>query len=477
MTLTYGNHGYKKTRLKMFINKFIGDKKFYKRALKVAVPIMIQNGISNFVSLLDNIMIGQVGTEKMSGVAIVNQLMFVLYLGLFGALAGPGIYGAQFFGSGNHEGVRQSFRYKLYISLSLVAIGILVFMTCGDSLMTLYLSEEVETAQSADMVLLHGHDYLMVMLIGLVPFAIEEVYASTLRECGQTRVPMVAGLIAVAVNLCLNYVLIFGKFGFPELGVTGAAIATVISRFVQALIVVVWTHRNTVKMQFASGLYKKLGISGDLAWKITIKGMPLMVNELLWSAGMAVLNQCYSRRGLDAVAGLNIASTFNNLFNVVFIAMGSAVAILVGQLLGAGELKEARDTDTKLIAFSVASSALLGIVLFMLAPVFPELYNSEDSVKELASGFIRISAICMPLYAFMHASYFTLRTGGKTFVTFLFDSVFLWGISIPTAFIISRYTGMAVLMMFFCIQMIDLIKCVIGFILVKKGVWIQNLVK
>ena len=458
-------------------NKFIGDKKFYGRVLKVAVPIMIQNGISNFVNLLDNIMIGQVGTEKMSGVAIVNQLMFVLYLGLFGALAGPGIYGAQFFGSGNHEGVRHSLIYKIYISLALVGIGILVFITAGESLMTLYLSEEVETAQSADMVLKYGKDYMLVMLFGLVPFAIEEAYASTLRECGQTRVPMLAGLAAVAVNLCLNYVLIFGKLGFPELGVTGAAIATVISRFVQSAIVVIWTHRHTGKMKFAAGLYKTLKIPSDLAKKITVKGLPLMANELLWSAGMAVLNQCYSRRGLDAVAGLNIASTFNNLFNVVFIAMGSAVAIMVGQLLGAGELKEARETDTRLIAFSVGSSVLMGAILFLLSPVFPEFYNSEDTVKELACGFIRISAVCMPLYAFMHASYFTLRTGGKTFVTFLFDSVFLWGISIPVAFIISRYTGMEVLMMFFCIQMIDVIKCIIGFILVKKGIWLQNLVR
>ena len=461
----------------MKANKFIGDKKFYGRVLTVAVPIMIQNGISNFVSLLDNIMIGQIGTEKMSGVAIVNQLMFVLYLGLFGALSGPGIYSAQFFGSGNHEGVRHSFRYKLYIALSLVSIGILVFLLFGENLMTLYLSEEVETAQSADMVLRYGHDYMLVMLIGLIPFAVEETYASTLRECGETRVPMVAGLVAVAVNLCGNYILIFGKFGFPELGVTGAAIATVVSRFVQAGVVVVWTHRHTIKMKFAVGLYKSLKIPREQVLKISVKGLPLMLNELLWSAGMAILNQCYSKRGLDAVAGLNIASTFNNLFNVVFIAMGSAVAIMVGQLLGAGELEEARDTDTKLITFSVASSFLMGIILFLLAGVFPELYNSEDSVKELACGFIRISAVCMPLYAFMHASYFTLRTGGKTFVTFLFDSVFLWGVSVPVAFIISRLTGMPVLMMFFCVQMIDLIKCTIGFILVKKGIWLQNLVK
>ncbi|MBR4778176.1 MAG: MATE family efflux transporter [Lachnospiraceae bacterium] len=461
----------------MKLSKFIGNKKIYSRVLTVAVPIMIQNGITNFVSLLDNIMIGRVGTEQMSGVAIVNQLMFVLYLGLFGALSGPGIFGAQFYGSGNHEGVKHSFRYKLYIALSLMCLGITVFLTYGDSLMTLYMSEEVESTQSVDLVLKFGHEYMLVMLIGLIPFAIEEVYASTLRECGETRVPMVAGLIAVFVNLCLNYLLIFGKFGFPELGVTGAAIATVISRIVQAVVVIFWTHRNTIKMKFAAGLYKSFNIPKELAWKITVKGLPLMTNELLWSAGMAVLNQRYSKRGLDAVAGLNIASTFNNLFNVVFIAMGSAVAIMVGQLLGAGELEEAKDTDTKLIAFSVGSSAVMGAILFALAPVFPELYNVEDIVKELACGFIRISAVCMPLYAFMHASYFTLRTGGKTFITFLFDSVFLWGVSVPIAVLISIYTDLPVLMMFLCIQMLDLIKCIIGFVLVKKGIWIQNLVK
>ena len=459
------------------MNKFIGDKKFYKRVLAVAVPIMIQNGISNFVSLLDNIMIGQVGTEQMSGVAIVNQLLFVLYLGIFGALAGPGIYGAQFFGSGNHEGVKHTTRYKLYICLSIVILGIVALVFFGDNLMKLYLSEEVESAQSADMVLIFGRDYLSIMLVGLIPFGIEEVYASTLRECGETRVPMVAGLVAVGVNLCFNYLLIFGKLGFPELGVKGAAIATVISRVVQMFIVIIWTHRHTFKMKFASGLYKSLKIPRQLAGKITIKGMPLMVNELLWSAGMAVLNQCYSRRGLDAVAGLNIASTFINLFNVVFIAMGSAVAIMVGQLLGAGELKEARDTDTKLIAFSVVASAVMGGILFLLSHLFPELYETETTVKELATGFMRVGAVCMPIYAFMHATYFTLRTGGKTFVTFLFDSVFLWSISTPAALILSKYTDLPVITLYLCIQMIDLIKCVIGFILVKKGVWIQNLVK
>ena len=406
------------------MSKLVGDKKFYETVLKVAVPIMIQNGITNFVSLLDNIMIGQVGTEQMSGIAIVNQLLFVFYLAIFGALSAEGIFSAQFYGKGDHEGVRHAMRLKLYVSIGLVVIGILVFLYYGDQLILLYLHDEGGTTQSLDAALGFGRQYLAVMLFGLLPFGIEEAYASTLRECGETRLPMIAGIVAVFVNLGFNYLLIFGHFGFPKLGVVGAAIATVLSRYVQMLIVICWTHLHTKQVPFAVGLYRSLSIPWNLTKKIAVKGLPLMFNEIFWASGMAVLNQCYSMRGLDAIAGLNIASTITNLFNVVFIAMGSAVSIMVGQLLGAGKMEEARDTDTKLIAFSVASCFVLGGILMLVAPLFPTFYNTTDQVKHLATGFIRIGAGCMPIYAFMHASYFTLRSGGKTFITFLFDSVF-----------------------------------------------------
>ncbi len=437
---------------------------------------MIQNGISNFVSLLDNIMIGQVGTEQMSGIAIVNQLLFVFYLGIFGALSAAGIFSAQFYGKGDHEGVRHALRFKLYVAIGIVILGILAFLAWGDQLILLYLHDEGGTTQSLDAALQYGREYLAVMLIGLLPFGIEEAYASTLRECGETRLPMMAGIVAVFVNLGFNYVLIFGHFGFPELGVTGAAIATVISRYVQLLIVFGWTHLHAERVPFAKGLYRSFSIPMDLVGKIVIKGLPLMINEILWAAGMAVLNQCYSLRGLDAVAGLNISSTITNLFNVVFIAMGSAISIMVGQLLGAGKMEEAMDTDVKLITFSVTSCIGIGAVLMLLAPLFPMLYNTSDQVRALATGFIRVGAGCMPIYAFMHASYFTLRSGGKTLITFCFDSVFLWTISTPAAYVLSRYTALPILTLYFCVQMIDLIKCAIGFVLVKKGIWLNNIV-
>lgn len=313
--------------------KFIGDKAFYKMVLAVAVPIMIQNGITNFVGLLDNIMVGQVGTEQMSGVAIVNQLLMVYNLCIFGGLAGAGIFTAQYFGQKDDEGIRHTFRYKFWMALLLTTGAIVLLGSLGENLIQMYLSGSSDGGDLAA-ALHYGKNYLQVMFIGLPAFMLVQIYVSTLRECGETVVPMKAGIAAVFVNLCLNYLLIYGKLGLPALGVVGAAVATVVSRYVEAAIVIAWTHRHKEKNPYIVGIYKTLKVPKHLVGKFFIKGAPLLINETLWSSGMAMLTQCYSVRGLSVIAGLNIANTINNVFNVVFIAMGDAVAIIIGQLLG-----------------------------------------------------------------------------------------------------------------------------------------------
>ncbi|MCI9531321.1 MAG: MATE family efflux transporter [Lachnospiraceae bacterium] len=457
------------------LTKFIGNKDFYKMVLMIAVPIMIQNGITNFVSLLDNIMIGQVGTEQMSGVAIVNQLIFVYNLCIFGGVSGAGIFTAQYFGQGNHEGVRQTMRFKLWMSAIITALTILLFWLGGTSLINAYLKGD-GSAASVAATLAHGKQYLGIMLIGLPAFAAVQMYSSTLRECGQTLLPMKAGIAAVFVNLTFNYILIYGKFGAPALGVAGAAVATVLSRYVEMLIVVLQVHRKKAEYTYAAGLYRTLKVPKNLTLQIIRKGSPLLFNETLWAAGMAMLTQCYSIRGLNVVAGLNVSNTINNVFNIVFIALGDSVAIIVGQLLGAGRMKEARDTDNKLIAFSVMCCAGVAAVMFFLSPLFPSLYNINDEARQLAQYFIMATAVFMPQNAFLHATYFTLRSGGKTIITFLFDSVFIWCVSVLLAYIFSHYTALPVVAVYVAVQLGDIIKCTIGFLLVKKGVWLQNIV-
>ena len=436
------------------MKKYIGDKRFYRMVLAVVVPIMIQNGITNFVSLLDNIMVGQVGTEQMSGVAIANQLIFVFNLCIFGAVSGAGIFGAQFYGSGDHEGVRDTLRFKLVISVLLFLCAALIFTGAGEQLIRLYLSGESESVDP-EKTLAYGMAYLRIMIPGLLPFALVQSYAGTLRETGETMLPMKAGIVSVLVNLMLNYLLIFGKF-----------VAIVIS----------WTHRHTKENLFAHGLYRNFHIPVHLAGQILRKGTPLMLNETLWSLGMAALMQCYSVRGLSVVAAMNISSTISNLFSIVFMAMGNAVAIIVGQLLGAGKMEEAKDTDVKLIFFSVVSCAVVGVGMAVFAPFFPRLYNTEPAIREMARDFIWVAAILMPMNAFVNASYFTLRSGGKTVITFFFDCGYVWVVSIPLAYCLSRFTDLPIQPLYFICQGADILKCVVGYILVKKGVWIEKLV-
>lgn len=456
-------------------HRYIGDRAFYRRCLGVAVPIIVQSGITNFVNLLDNIMVGQVGTVPMSGVSIVNMLLFVFNLCIFGASSGAGIFTAQFYGSKDDEGVRHTFRFKFYICVLLTALGAFLFLAFGSQLIGLYLTGEGEAATAAG-AMDYGLKYLHVMIWGFLPFALTNTYSSTLRETGETVVPMVGGILAVLVNLTLNYVLIFGHFGAPAMGVEGAALATVISRFVELAIVAGWAHTHPQRNTYITGVYRSFRIPARLLKSIFIKGMPLLINEFLWASGMAVLNQCYSTCGLDVVPAMNISSTLFNLGSVVFLSMGNTVGILMGQMLGSGAgAGEVKDTNRKLVALSVSSGLVFGALVAAVSGLFPRIYNTTEEVRHLATQLILVSAFMMPFNSYTHATYFTLRSGGQTFVTFLFDSCFVWVICVPLAFCLSRFTGLAILPMYMLCQSMDFIKCAIGVFTLKQGKWIQNL--
>ena len=454
----------------------MNNKHFNRRILAVALPMMIQNGITNFVQMLDNVMVGQVGTIPMSGVAIVNQLMFVFNLCIFGAASGAGIFTAQFVGREDHEGIRHTFRFKILVGMLLSALGAGIFLTFGRNLIGLYLTGEGTPADAAA-TMDYALRYLHVMLLGLVPFALSNAYSGTLREIGETKVPMIAGIIAVFVNLIGNYILIFGHFGAPELGVVGAAVATVISRYVELAIVAIWTHTHGKTHPFITGALRSFRIPRKLTGDIIRKGMPLLVNEFLWSTGMAFLSQCYSTRGLDVVAAFNIATTISQLSNVVFLSLGNAVGILMGQMLGAGVDRETVLRDNKrMIRLCVTVCFVVGAVTMALSGVFANLYNTTDAVRSIAVGLICLTAVMMPVNSYNNAMYFTLRSGGQTFITFLFDSGFSWCVCVPVAFLLSRFTNLPILPLYGICVGVDIFKIFIGKPLLNKGVWINSIV-
>ncbi|MBR5376729.1 MAG: MATE family efflux transporter [Lachnospiraceae bacterium] len=456
--------------------RFIGDRNFYKKVVAIALPIMLQNGITNFVGLLDNIMVGRIGTEQMSGVSIVNQLLFILMLCLFGAASGAGVLGAQYYGKGDMEGVRNVFRIKVMISALMVLLAVAVLWLFADPLISLFLHDG---SSSGDLqaTLGYGRDYLHIMLFGQIPLAVEMCYSSTLRESGETSVPMKASVAALLINLALNYILIYGKLGFPVLGVKGAAVATVVSRTVQALIVIAWSHSHLKKVPYFAGAYRSFLVPGRLVRRVLILAFPLLLNETLWSSAVATQTALYSTRGLAAIAALNINSTIANVFNIVFLALGDSVAIIVGQQLGAGKIEEGKQTAYRIILCSVSVCFVMGTLMFLTAPFFPRVYNTSDEVRNIASSMIRINACMMPFQAFLHSAYFTIRSGGKTFVTFIFDSGFMWTVAIPFAFAVTRFTALPIVSVFLVCQIADILKCVMGFVIMKRGSWARNITR
>lgn len=458
------------------IHKWVGTPEFYRRVLYIAVPLIIQQIITSFVNMLDNIMVGQTGTLPMSAVSISNQLITIFNLAVFGSVSAASIFGAQFFGKQDHDGVRHCLRFKIAAESLICFLFISVFLLFGGNLVSLFLSPAANTPENIAATLSYALTYIRIMLIGFVPFALSQCISSSMREAGETRLPMAASIVAVAINFCGNSILIFGLFGFPALGAAGAAIATVISRFAELAVILSGAMRSRERFPFFRHVMRGFSIPLPLVRNIILRGLPLIANEILWSVGMAAIAQCYSVRGIDAVASYNITTTIENLFFVFNIAIGDCISIMVGQQLGGGHTEEAIETDRRLIVFATLVSLCLGTVLFFSAPLFPRFYNTSDAIRADAAGMLRIYGLTLWISAIYNASYFTMRSGGKTVITFLFDSVGTIAVSFPAAFLLAHFTGLGIISMYLILHLIDLYKVVLGLFLVHRRIWVNDLV-
>ena len=457
--------------------KFIGDKAFYKMLFVLVLPLIVQQGVTQFVSLLDNIMVGKLGTEAINSVAITNQLIFVFNLAIFGGVSGVSIFGAQFAGVGDDKGLRHTFRFKMIFGLAATAIAIAILSIWGEPLTMLFLENESNKDLDLSIIINNARDYLQVMLIGLLPFMVVQVYSSTLRELGDTVVPMIASVVAIFVNLVFNYFLIFGTFGFPRLEVKGAAIATVLSRYVEMLVVVIYTHLKKSKFRFIKGAYRSLYVPSKLIRDIAITGSPLMINEIVWSLGTTFINQCYSIKGVQAYAAMNINTTAWNLFCTIMFAMGTAISIILGRELGKGEREKAIDLNRKLQFFNVFVHIFMGGLLILTARFIPLLYDVESEVRDIATNLLIVSGLALPMHSLVHGIYFAVRSGGKTFITFLFDSAYTWAVPAVIAFCLVNFTTLGIIPVYLIVQLSDAIKMTIGLLMLKSGFWANTIIE
>lgn len=447
------------------LNKFIGTRDFYKQLLAVSLPIVIQQLITASVQLVDNVMVGRLGESAISSVAVVNQLYFVVILIAFGIIGGAGIYTAQYFGSKDYEKLKETFRFKLSFSIILSALAFILFSTFGESLIGLFTKNSITIG--------NGLDYLKITRFNIFPMFLSFAISTTFREIGNPKPLLKISVTAILTNTVLNYLLIFGNFGFPELGIVGAAYATLAARFVEfGLLLILVNRKGKV---FATKIRRIFKIEKAVLLSIIVVAMPMMLNEALWSLGQTAFLKAYSTRGDAALAAFNISNVVSQLVFIIFGAMSTAVAVLVGNTLGANELEKAKDNAFKLLSFSVFIAFCAGMLLIVGSFFIPNLYDIAPATKEIVAFNIRINGLFIPVYAFNVGIFFVLRAGGDTKSTLLMDAVFMWVVSVPIALVMAYYTSWDVTLMFLIVQATDFPKAFFAILRYRKGNWVKNL--
>jgi putative MATE family efflux protein len=447
------------------MRSLIGDKVFYKRLFAVSLPIVLQQLLTSSLQLIDNLMVGKLGELAIGSVSVVNQLYFVIILISFGALGGAGIFTAQFFGSKEVDKLKQTFRFKLIIAVLLAVFSLVLFTFFGKILISQFTENSVTING--------GMDYLNIVKWSMLPWAFSIAISTTFREIGTTKPLLWITVAAIITNTVLNYLLIFGHLGLPELGIQGAAIGTLASRFVEfAFMFILLIKKGKI---FNTSIKDVFKIERLLLKSIIIMALPLLLNELFWSMGQTMFLQSYSTRGDSALAAMNITGAISQLVFVTFGGIGTGIAVLVGNTLGKNELEVAKDNAKKVIAFAVVFAFFTGIILFILSFFVLDLYDISDVTKSIAKSNIRINAIFIPVFSFNVSMYFTLRAGGDTRSTMMMDSGYMWIVPVPLIFILARVTDWSVITLFLIVQLLEIPKSIFALSRYRKEHWVRNL--
>lgn len=447
-----------------FIN-WSQNKSFYKKALIIALPLMFQQLITASVNLVDNLMVGQLGDASIAGVAAANRFYIIATFAIFGIEGASNTFMAQYFGAKDHEHVKQSYRFAIIAAYVIVTPFILLGLFFPQQILQLF---------TPDLEVIHeGSSYLRAVVLSYAFIAYALPTANAMRALGETKIPMVASIIAILTNAFFNYIFIFGHLGFEAMGVVGAAYGTLIARFVEmALIVIVVKVRPFI---FNSKLKEIFIINKKLAKAMIIKGIPLTINEILWSSGMSVLFIFYATRGKEVMAGMSISGSMGDLFFTLFSGMAVATTVLISQTLGANRLDQAKEDAYKLVRLSLMMSLVMGVLLFTSTYFIPQLYNVSEYSRQTAMNYSRIQALMFWIYMMSAQAFFILRAGGDTKSTMLMDSVFMWCVNIPVVGFTAYYTNLDVIGMFIAGNLTDIIKVFISYYYLRQGKWLKNL--
>lgn len=444
-----------------------GDSVFYKNLFRIAIPITIQNLIMSSLNFVDTIMVGQLGETNIAAVALANQLFFLIALFLFGVGSGASVFVAQFWGKKDVINIRKVLGLSMLCSVVVSVLATLIVMIFPEVVLSLFTKDTEVIRISAS--------YLRIVCFSYIPTSITFCFASTLRSTGQSKLPMIASAVALSVNTVLNYIFIFGKLGMPAMGARGAAAATVIARFAEAILILGAVY--SLKLAPAASFRELFAFSRDFAVRFFQVVIPVIMNEVLWSTGVTMYTVVYGRMGTNILASINIASAIEGISFVLFRSMSNACAVLVGNKIGAGDEQTAFTYSLRMAILGPALGITVGLILFFSSGNLLVFYNVTEQVYENARIILRIFSFVIPLKVFNMINIVgILRSGGDTKFSLILDTFGVWFIAVPLAFVGGLVYHLPVYIVYVLVNLEEIFKFSLGLKRFISKKWINNVI-
>ena len=450
-------------------NRYFGSRNFYKSAILIGVPVMVQALLQSLVSLIDSFMVAGLGDVKMAGVNISGQILYIFMVLQTAVCTAGGIYMTQYFGARNKKGMQQSFAFKVVVSFSMIFLYFLVTLVFNRKILSLM----VIGNSQAEMILDQGQEYMFLMGFVGIQMVISYIIASSYREIGKVKAPLIITVFAAVTNTFLNWVFIYGNLGMPRLEIRGAAYATIIARTVEMLLFVIYTMID--KPDFIS-----LSVFRNIDWKllgaILKKGFLLIISQLLWVGSESITTAIYNGQGgADVVSGMAASFSIANLFFISFTGINTATSVIIGKSLGAGELEQAKKEKTWMLSAALVFGIVMTFVGFATTALVPIVYRQLSFASQgICRSMLFVISILMPVWIYVNTQLSITKAGGDTKVCMLVDGI-VSIIVIPYLLLLAHYTTFSPMTMYLLVKMLDFGKVAIAQYELKREKWVVNL--
>lgn len=450
-------------------NLGFNDHNFYNKMFALSLPIMLQNLISSVLNMVDTVMVGVLGEAQLAAVGLANQVFFVFFLLIYGVNSGCGIFIAQYWGNRDEENIKRTLGFSVIIGTIVGLIFTLIALYLPRQIMQLFTSDKA--------VIGYGITYMRYVSFSYVMTSISIAYSFAARNIGDVKVPMIISAASLIVNGVLNYVLIFGFFGFPRLEVAGAAIATVIARLIEVIAIVFWVYAIRKDKVLFSRLrdIKRLDVS--FIRNILVTAIPVIINDVLWSLGMAMYSAAYARISTTAIASIQIANTVQGIFMVIAMGLATACSVMVGNKIGSGDKESAILYGNRYIKIGILIGIILGLVLILISPIVIMMFGSTHVVQEVAQKILFIMGIFLSVRFLNYILVIgILRSGGDTTFSMILETCTVWIVGVPLAFAGALWWHLPAYIVFVLISLEELVKAYFGMIRVKSNKWVRNVI-